>query len=242
MGKTWVQHALRKLFVLFVGIGLYFGISKSAVILADLFSKGSFKYTWYTYHHLIQAVICLIVIYGLRLIGVGHDFGLNTKNTRQTGRTLLGFTWFFVISTSVAYLVIQWSAGWQNYLDFSLTSDHVFRYLFFEGVVVGIGEELLFRALIYTILFYAFPETIRLNQRIRISYAVVLSALIFMLAHINLSIFTFDIFQLFMAFGLGCFYGWFLENTKSIIGPILAHNISDLWISILMIVFTILAI
>jgi membrane protease YdiL (CAAX protease family) len=41
--------------------------------------------------------------------------------------------------------------------------------------------------------------------------------------------------QVFMAFALGIFYAVLRERTGSLLGPVLAHNISDGWLSILFI-------
>lgn len=41
---------------------------------------------------------------------------------------------------------------------------------------------------------------------------------------------------LFFAFALGIFYAAVREKTGSLLGPILAHNISDGWLSILYII------
>ncbi|XFA99568.1 lysostaphin resistance A-like protein [Candidatus Izemoplasma sp. B36] len=239
--KLYENNISRKILFLLLGVGLYFGVSKLACLIADLFAKGEFGFIWYNYNHIFQALICLLIFFILRKLGVNNDFGINAKNKKETFKIILGFSIFFIGLTTIVFLAIQLFAGWQKYLFFVFDFKHLFSYLFFEGVVVGFGEELLFRALIYTVLFYAFPEKIKIGKNLSVSVAVILAALIFTLAHIDLSTFTFETGQLFMAFGLGIFYGWLLEHTKSIIGPILAHNISDFWLSILYVIFTLLA-
>lgn len=223
------------MFLVLLCFAIFLGVTRTSMIITDIFLKGSFKYTWYIGNHMIQSIIVLAIIGIIRMFKKDISFGLKRDESKKTKSYLIRFMSVFMFSTILIYGVIVILNGWQDYLGFQLTKSNVFQYLVFEGVVVGIGEELLFRGLIYSILYQGFAKKINIGKKIKISYAVVLSALIFSIAHINLFDFSFDIFQLIMAFVLGVFYGWLLENTKSLIGPILAHNLSDLWMSLLFI-------
>ncbi len=60
--------------------------------------------------------------------------------------------------------------------------------------------------------------------------AIACSTVIFMLAHINFNLNPFVITHFSLAQQLTClifgtFYGWLLVKTKSVIGPMLAHNL-----------------
>lgn len=229
------NQIFKNIFLVLLSFAIFLGVTRASMIITDIFLKGSFKYTWYIGNHIIQSIIVLVIIGIFRVFNKDIDFGLKKDESKQTKSYLIRFMLVFMILTILIYAIIIIIYGWQDYIGFPLTKSNVIQYLVFEGVVVGIGEELLFRALIYSILYQGFAKKIHIGKKVSLSYAVILSALIFSIAHINLFDFSFDIFQLFMAFVLGVFYGWLLENTKSIIGPILAHNLSDLWMSLLFI-------
>ena len=66
----------------------------------------------------------------------------------------------------------------------------------------------------------------------QVSVGGILSAVIFMLAHVSFDFIQFkvtsvDPMQLVVAFVLGLFYVLLRERTGSLVGPILAHNITD---------------
>lgn len=234
------NHIFKSTCVLLLCIGIFFGVDRLSIIITDIFLKGSFKYSWYIGHHVIQSLIVLSIILIIKQFNLSIDFGLRFDHSKQTKTYITRFIIMFIISTTIVYTLIMIIYGWQDYLGFELSAGNLAQYLLFEGVVVGLGEELLFRALIYSLLYQVFFKKIQVGKHFSLSFAVILSAFIFSMAHINFFTFTFDVFQLLMAFVLGLFYGWLLENTKSVVGPIIAHNLSDLWISILFIIFALM--
>lgn len=99
----------------------------------------------------------------------------------------------------------------------------VLLYLF---TLCSVGQEVLFRG-------FAIPW---LRQRwdghwghgwLRISHAGLLSAVIFMLAHVRPSPPHFDMYQLAVSLALGLVYAKLFERTGSLLGPILIHSISN---------------
>ena len=226
--------------MLLLCFGIFLGVHRLSIVITDIFLKGSFKYTWYIGHHIIQSLIVLSIILLIKQFNLSIDFGLRFDHSKQTRTYIYRFMIMFIIATTIVYTIIMVIYGWQDYLGFEMSAANLIQYLLFEGIVVGVGEELLFRALIYSLLYQVFYKKIQIGNKFSLSLAVILSAFIFSVAHINFFTFTFDIFQLLMAFALGLFYGWLLENTKSIIGPIIAHNLSDLWISIVFIIFALM--
>ena len=231
---------LVKLLFFLLAFSLWFLIDRAAILLADIFLAGSFKYTWLMAHHGIQIVLALAVmalpLWGRRF----SDWGLNLKNSPETINLLVKFTLGWVLFTTIFTLVSQWLLGWPPLLDFTLNFENILIYLVFESIVVGVSEELVFRGLVFGVLEPIYRKEIRFPG-FTLSLAGVITALFFALAHIGFQLSPFAItafapVQIFMAFALGIFYAVMRERTGSLLGPILAHNISDGWLSILYIV------
>ncbi len=112
---------------------------------------------------------------------------------------------------------------------FPLTTGNIWGWIFFEGIYVGPTEEIPFRALLVTFLAATMPGKLHLG-RFNMNWAGIIVALIFALLHAN----NFDsrhwieaLGQQFYAFALGVLYAYWLEKSKSVVAPIVGHNVSD---------------
>ncbi len=228
---------MRSLFALIFAFVIFIAIDRAAIYLADLLAAGGFKYTWLMVHHGIQIVIALMIM----MLPLWHksisDWGINLRNRKKTLNILLKFTIGWVIGATIFTLVSQWLSGWAYPLDFYFNTENALIYLVFEFIVVGISEEIVFRGLVYGILRKVFAKKVTIFG-FPLSIASIISALFFAIAHVGFQFnpFMITIFapmQVFIAFVLGLFYAALIENTGSLLGPILAHNISDGWLSIL---------
>ena len=102
-------------------------------------------------------------------------------------------------------------------------------WLFFEGVYVGPTEEVPFRALLVTYLAATMPGRLRLG-RFEMNWAGVIVALIFALLHatnFSLRAWPLALGQQLYAFALGVLYAYWLEKSKSVVAPIIGHNVGD---------------
>ena len=230
---------LKKILIFFLAFLFFFLIDRAAIYLTDLALTGSFGFTWLSLHHLIQIVMAVAIM----LMPGRHrslsNWGLNFKNSDVTLKIILKFTIGWIIGTTIFTLVTQWLSGWPPLLDFYLSIENILIYLIFESIIVGISEEIVFRGLVYGTLSPYFSNKVKIG--FSISYAGIISAVFFAIAHIGFQISPFSItafapMQIFIAFALGIFYAVLREKTGSLLGPILAHNISDGWLSILYIV------
>jgi len=234
-----VNSGIKKLLIAIIAFLLFFLIDRAAIFLTDLALAGSFGYVWLTLHHILQ-IIMAVVIMALPLWHRSFgDWGFNFRNYKETLRIILKFSIGWVVFTTIFTLLTQWLSGGPELLGFYLNTENILIYLFFESVIVGISEEIVFRGLVYGTLSPYFNKKIKIG--FSISYAGIISALFFTVAHIGFSLFPFAItsiapMQLLVAFGLGLFYAVLREKTGSLLGPILAHNISDGWLSILYII------
>jgi membrane protease YdiL (CAAX protease family) len=217
----------------------FFVIDRFAIYLTDIFLKDSFGYTWLSVHHVIQILLTVAIMALPWWRKPLSEWGFNLKNHQKTFNIILKFTIGWIFFSTIFILISQWIAGWPKLLGFYLSAENILIYLFFESIIVGISEEIVFRGLVHGTLSPYFNKRIKLG--FTISYAGLISALCFAIAHIGFQFFPFGItsfapMQILVAFALGIFYAVLREETGSLLGPILAHNISDGWLSILYIV------
>ena len=179
--------------------------------------------------HGFQFLLALVVIAILKFWLVPADYGLHWPR----GKTYIlpAILWaasYAVITTALA----NWSliaTHTKPDMGFSLTPENIWGWTFFQSIYVGPTEEIPFRALLVTYLAAAMPGKFRVG-RYEMNWAGIIVALIFAFAHIS-SFFTGDwqgaLIQQCCALFLGVCYAYWLEKSKSIVAPIIAHNISD---------------
>jgi hypothetical protein len=114
-------------------------------------------------------------------------------------------------------------------LGFPITAPNVIGWTFFEGVYVGPTEEILFRSLLVGYLMAVLPGRVRLGNY-EMSCAGVIVAATFAFAHVA----TFLAHpsyaaagQQLYAFALGILYAFWFEKSRSVVAPIVGHNVSD---------------
>lgn len=179
--------------------------------------------------HGFQFLLALVAIAILKFWLVPADYGLHWPR----GKTYIlpAILWaasYAVITTALA----NWSlivTHTKPDMGFPLTPENIWGWTFFQSVYVGPTEEIPFRALLVTYLAATMPGKFRVG-RYEMNWAGIIVALIFALAHIS-SFFTGDwqgaLIQQFCALFLGVLYAYWLEKSKSIVAPIIAHNVSD---------------
>ena len=182
------------------------------------------------YHHLVQMVLALAAIYWFRKRQPG-SYGLQLPQGKSyIGAAILWGLFFGVLMTLVDYgpqlLSLRPPA------DAALSADRIqHRGLVpFEGIFVGPSEETLFRGLLVTYLASAMPGTVSWRGY-TMNGAGVVVALLFALAHFG-SFFVEPVAmalgQQLYAFALGVLYAYWFEKSRSLVAPIIGHNVSDL--------------
>jgi membrane protease YdiL (CAAX protease family) len=136
-------------------------------------------------------------------------------------------TWRWVVFTSICIIVISDLALSLTESAFSVPiqiqetlnqllvvhgAGDFFKKLFLFCILPSVAEELYFRGFIQTSLSY----------RMGIQPAILLTALLFALAHGNM-------WYLHLYFGLGFFLGWIYEKSGSLWPPIVAHFLNNTW-------------
>ena len=188
------------------------------------------SYLFISLHHIFQAVLALVFIafIKIRLNKSWSDFGFNTNDWRFALKRVLQFCAFwFVMQGSIAVIMILTGSSPAPF-NFPLTTGNFVGYFLFQVLLSGTSEEILFRALVIIPMLYV-GKRAGYSDRTNTIIAVVVSILIFMLAHVNFGfnpfkIYNFNLLQQITVFTFGGFYAYLFLKTKSLLGPMLAHN------------------
>lgn len=192
--------------------------------------SGWFDIKWLYIHHLVQMALAFITISLFILFSKNQsftDWGFNLNRWKWSVRAALVFAaiWFIIS------LVINIIFTTPSVINYNLTASNIISDLFFDFVVTGFSEEILFRGLIMGLLLKTWQGFLG-TARSGISLAGVFAAVLFSLAHIGidwqaLEITYFNPLQLVFTMGLGLFYAFMMDKTNSLLGPVIAHGASD---------------
>ena len=185
---------------------------------------------WLFVQHGFQLLVALVAIFILKIWFAPADYGLHWPR----GRTyiLAAILWVTFLATLVAA-----GGAWldhalhirQTAASIFYTRETVWGWSVFEGLYVGPTEEIPFRALLVTYLAATMPGKLRIG-RFNMNWAGVIVAFLFALAHIQ-SFWMINwvdaLVQQIYALTLGVCYAYWLEKSKSVVAPIIAHNVGD---------------
>lgn len=182
-------------------------------------------------HHILQGLFALLVILLLaRLFRIPlTQFGFNLNDWRYAVRLVLQFSLFwFCLQGSIGVLTMVFGDSSAAF-HFPLTVWNFGGYFAFQILLSGTSEEILFRALVMTPLLL-YGKRAGLTDKNNALLAGGIATLIFMLAHINfafnpLRVTHFNLLQQLTVFTFGAFYAFLFIKTRSLLGPILAHNL-----------------
>ena len=209
---------------------LLLGVPKIGTWVANMLSydridpDGAFM--WISVHHIIQALVVLILIIIIRKFKI-IDFQLGFGDKKVGIKYLKRFMLYFTIYAVVVFALTVLAGNFQAF-QYPLTARNISGYLGFQLLLSGPSEELIFRAFAIT-MFYTFISTKKAHPKI--SYASLFAAIIFGLAHVQISLSPFEISyalsQVFFAIALGFFYGDCYEKSKSVVYPMLMHSFTN---------------
>lgn len=219
--------------VVFIVVIFIFAIqsiaSKLGGVIAGLFDYHSIDkdnaFLWITTHHLVQMIIALL------LIAVIHKkSGIRFFLRPKISKTGIKYTIIFSIAI-LGYVLISYTIGYKmntiQAYPYELNVSNILGSLGFQLLLSGTSEEILFRAFPIAVLGYVFHK----YEYKSCTLEIIVSALLFSIAHISWSISPFTIsfswFQLIYAFVLGLIYGITYVKSKSIIYPMIMHGLSN---------------
>lgn len=224
--------ALPILITFVLGVGIVFLSTVTVDVVGHfvrLHERPDMLWIEYYYQHLAQFLYALLAIVVIKRIYPG-DYGLHPPR----GKTYIGWAIFWGLVFGVLMTAVDY---WPQILQmkppsdkpYPLTAFNLAGWFSFEGIFVGPSEEALFRGLLVAYLMRAMPGSVSLG-RYSMSGAGIVVAVLFALAHIG----NFFIAPLSMALGqqiyalaLGILYAYWYEKSKSLVAPIIGHNVSD---------------
>jgi len=225
MNKT-IKGVLWALFLTFVLLG----IPKLSGMIASLFDYQSIDpdgaYAWFTVHHIIQALIFIIIIVVLNMFKpLEYGFGWGNKEVGK--KYVLSFTLIFGLGSLATHLLMILSGSFQQFV-YPLTATNIIGQMGFQLLLSGPSEELIFRAFAITMLALFIKGRVFKGK---VSVANMIAAVIFGLAHVGFSFAPFAVsynpFQVVLSIALGYFYGDCYEKSKSMYYPMMMHSISN---------------
>ncbi len=204
-----------------------------------------FSWAWDTAHHMVQMLLAI----GIMVLPFWNrslsDWGFNLKEKSESLRIVKKFCIGYIIFLFIGKLIYQILLGWPPIIDISSIPGGIVGKIVFRFTLVGLSEEILFRALIVGLLLRGWSGHIKLGN-LEIPIAGMIAALFFSLAHVGFSLFPFQIvycdpMQLIFAFVFGVFYAILLDKTKSLLAPILVHNAIDGFGTVIDILLTVIS-
>ena len=225
MNKT-IKGVLWALFLTFVLLG----IPKLSGMIASLFDYQSIDpdgaYAWFTVHHIIQALIFIIIIVVLNMFKP-LEYGFGWGNKEAGKKYVLSFTLIFSLGSLATHLLMILSGSFQQFV-YPLTATNIIGQMGFQLLLSGPSEELIFRAFAITMLALFIKGRVFKGK---VSVANMIAAVIFGLAHVGFSFAPFAVsynpFQVVLSIALGYFYGDCYEKSKSMYYPMMMHSISN---------------
>ncbi len=232
----------QSIWIFFLAV-ILLGVPKLSGAIADLFNYHAIdpdgSYVWISVHHIVQALIFIFIIYAINKIKP-LDFGFGLGNKKFGKKYVLKFTLIFGAGSLVNHIIVILIGSFQPF-QYPLTLTNIVGHLGFQLVLSGPSEELIFRAFAITMLALVVKGRC---LKEKISYANIIAAIIFGLAHVGFSFAPFalnyTLYQVILAISLGIFYGDCFEKSGSVFYPMMMHSISNIIMVSLTIIATLL--
>lgn len=225
-----MNRALKSIiWVLFLTLMLL-GVPKLSGIIAGFFDYRTIDpdgaYAWISVHHIVQALIFVIVIIMLKKFKP-LEYGFGWGNREVGKKYVLSFMLIFGVGSFISHLLSILTGSFQQF-PYPLTITNIIGQLSFQLLLSGPSEELIFRAFAITMLAIVIKNRLFKGKA---SAANIIAAVIFGLAHMSFSFapaaVSYNPFQVVLAIVLGFFYGDCYEKSKSIYYPMIMHSISN---------------
>ena len=183
-------------------------------------------------HHLIQAAIVLfLIIFVSKLfnLSIKKDFGFNLNKISYSIKSVICFAAIWIVIQSTANILFIYILKETYSFPFPLNEKNFIGYFLFQLLLSGTSEEIMYRAFVITAMLYLYKNFFEKKKFLHI-IIIISSVFIFMYDHVNFNLFPLkivyiDIKQQLICIIYGIYYGYLFIKTRSIIGPMLAHNL-----------------
>lgn len=208
--------------------------SKIGALVANNFDYNTIDkydvFVWLSIHHIAQTLLALVLIIILSKT-YNIDFGFKLGDIKIGIKYVKIFTIAMLAYIAISSVIGYFSNPIMQY-DYPLTYVNVLGTLSFQLFCSGPSEEILFRALPISIITYLIPSEKGIKiSKLHISWANIISAIFFALAHIKWMVsplsLSIDYMQLLFSFGLGIMYGIAYQKSKSVIYPMIMHSLTN---------------
>ena len=204
------------------------------LLLLDTFfpSFVNFKenFPWIVHYYMIEVPMLLISLLMIRRLSKGkwrdYGFNLSRQNLKIVPSLWMGVV-FALVMAMIDHLppIVRGSFR----VDYDLTLINVLGTMSFMWIFVGIAEETLSRGLIQTYLMNRMDGDVKI-LRWNLHKGMIVAAAIFGLSHFfNLyrKPLEFVVPQMIYATIFGLVAGYIYQETRSLAGPVIMHNVAD---------------
>lgn len=182
-------------------------------------------------HHVAQIffTVLIMLLYRVRKLS---EWGFNLKDKSKAFKALGWFALIWIIYEFFIGVLPYIISKQPRSLGFVPSAFNILGVLAFQGLLSGTCEEPLYRGYVMTVLekSWGSKSLIRIKS-FDITSIEIVSAIIFAYAHMNITFIPFSIhfslMQLIVVFVLGLVNAQAFRRTRSLLGPILLHNSSN---------------
>ncbi len=190
-------------------------------------------------HRTIQFLLVMVLL-KLYFKQPYKELGFNFNNIRLSKRIIIWIAVLWpVVSVLVFFIALHAIDGFKESLLnlFPIGSKKIYSAVGQDALMLNaFAEEPLYRSFVILVLLKYREKEIKLFSA-TVSHAVIISAFIFMFAHISFSIYPFEItyvdpLQLGMTLCTGLIFGIAFEKTKSLFAPVVLHSYTNVIITL----------
>ncbi len=220
-----------------IGLAVLLGLGLPLVArtLTDLVSSvvrlpGALDHLWAAtfYQNAALLVLSLVVLRFFRR-GLHSDFGLRLPEGVSYARAALGWGLLFAMLLAG----IEWSsmAAMHQFPQeqYPLNRTNVSGWLAFAGLFSGPSQEVLYRGLLVTYLMARLPGRVGF-RRLEMSVGGVVAAAITALPQLT-ALFSSPLYLalalLLTVFAMGVLFAYWFEKSKSLLAPVIGHNVAE---------------
>jgi len=223
-------HALPIALTILLGLGISF-LSFSTIeflkLVVRLPERPEMPWVGYYYFHIVEFVYALVVIAFLKL-GRRGEFGLRYPDGESyVGDAIRWGLLFGIVMTAIDFAP-QLIAMHRPDQPYPLTPLNIAGWFSYQGVFVGLSEEVFFRGLLVSYLTQRLPGRVTFRG-LTMNGAGVVVAVLYALSYSESFLsraLPIALGQMLYAFALGLFFAYWYEKSRSLLAPIIGHNVS----------------
>jgi membrane protease YdiL (CAAX protease family) len=220
-------------FLLGAGILLLSSLTVAVLHAVGLPERPQMRWVGFYYDHIAELGYTLAAIWLLKK-RIPGDYGLRLPAGKSyvAEAVLLGAA-FGLLMTLIDFYPQILALRPPSDQPYPLTAFNIAGWISFKGVFVGPAEEVLFRGLLITYLVHAMPGRISWRGYSISGAAVVVAAMCALFFGDHAGDFVTKPFaqsfgQIIYTFAFSLVYAWWYDRSKSLLAPVIGHNVGSL--------------